>query len=97
MSEGGRAIVSHVSTIITILTSYYTIDVDSHGEVNHICLLLGHASMQQVEEVIHICLLFRSRIYAAGWRGDSHLFTFLGNASMQQVEKLRQMCITESL
>ena len=73
------------------------IDVDSHGEVNHICLLLGHASMQQVEEVIHICLLFRSRIYAAGWRGDSHLFTFLGNASMQQVEKLRQMCITESL
>ena len=42
------------------------IDVDSHGEVNHICLLLGHASMQQVEEVIHICLLFRSRIYAAG-------------------------------
>ena len=42
------------------------IDVDSRGEVNHICLLLGHASMQQVEEVIHICLLFRSRIYAAG-------------------------------
>ena len=34
------------------------IDVDSRGEVNHICLLLGKAPVQQVDEVNHICLHF---------------------------------------
>ena len=61
-----------------------TIDVDSRGEVNHICLH-GASMFSRLKRWFTFVYIPVAPLCSAGWRGDTHLFTFQWRLHVQQV------------
>ena len=60
------------------------IDVDSRGEVNHICLH-GASMFSRLKRWFTFVYIPVAPLCSAGWRGDTHLFTFQWRLHVQQV------------